>query len=354
MKTRLVFASAPLLGAAIFMACAKGDELGANDVGDLAPIPEVDAGAEGAPGSSERDAGRKNDKDAAPKCVETGAQCTTGNPGACATGVQKCNGGVSVCVPVTVSQACYTGAASSKGVGACKAGTQSCIGSLGPCSGQVLPKQYENCFSNTDDDCDGALNNGCPDVLYLGAERPLGGAGGKGGNPTSVHCPPGAFVTRVDTWFDDGDHRASGVSIFCATPTLVRGSASYYVTLTPSSPSPYATAAGDVDPANERTDDCGTNGLNAITYTVGQADDSVQGLGHHCGRGQLALGPDNNLSLDFKTDGDTSYNTWPSAGGTYFMQACASNEVVVGYNLRKGNWLDNIEPICAPLLARYK
>jgi hypothetical protein len=350
----LVLASAPLIGAAIFMACAKGEELGANDVGDLVPIPEVDAGADGAPATGEREAGGKNDKDAAPKCVETGAQCATGNPGACATGVQKCDRGVSVCVPVTTTQPCYTGAASSKGVGACKAGTQSCIGSLGPCSGQVLPTQYENCFNDSDDDCNGALNNGCPDLLYLGPDRPLGGAGGKGGNPASVHCPPGAFVNRVDTWFDDGDRRASGVSIFCATPTLVRGSSSFFVTLAPSSPAPYATAAGDVDPANERTDDCGTIGLTAITYTVGQADDSIQGLGHHCGTSQLTLGPDNKLSIELKDNGDTAYNTWPTSTGQYFERRCAPNEVVVGFNLRKGNWLDNIEPICAPLAVRYK
>jgi hypothetical protein len=217
-----------------------------------------------------------------------------------------------------------------------------------------LPAAYENCFNTTDDDCDGRINNGCPDSIYLGDDRPLALAGGNGGGPASVHCPAGAFVTRVDTWFADQDKHASGVSIFCATPSLVQGASSYSVELTPNTPAPYATSTGSNDRAVERTDDCGISGLSAITYSVGLADGYIPALGHHCSTGQLTLAADNTLSFSFVPSGDYSYTSWSDSKGSYFELGCGGNEVMVGFNLRHGAWLDAIQPICAPLLVRYK
>ena len=113
--------------------------------------------------------------------------------------------------------------------------------------------------------------------------------GGTGGAASTVHCPKGAFVNRVDSWFDDTDqHARPGVSIYCATPTLVQGASSYSVTLTPSTPAPYQKSAGP-GATDERDDDCGATGLTAITYTTGLADNAIEGLGNHCGTSAVTL-----------------------------------------------------------------
>ena len=294
-------------------------------------------------------------REAAAACVATAAACMTTNPGACAAGTAECDdAGALTCRPVHTTQACYTGPAGTLGVGTCKDGTQSCIGSLGKCTGEVVPAAHDDCFAMTDNDCDGTVGNGCPEALTIGADRALTAVGGTGGTASTVHCPKGAFVTRVDSWFDDVQEHASGVSIYCATPTLVQGASSYSVTLTASTPAPYQKTTGTVAPTDERDDDCGTTGLTAITYTVGLADTSIEGLGHHCGTSAVILQADNTLAIDFTTSGDETYNTWSNQPGTFFDQACNSNEVIVGFALRTGAWLFNIKPICAAVGVTYR
>jgi hypothetical protein len=293
--------------------------------------------------------------DAAPACVDTDAGCVTGSPGACGAGTLHCAGGAAVCTPLATSQPCYSGAPATQRVGVCKDGTQTCTGTLGTCTGEVIPALVENCFNSDDDDCSGTVNNGCPIGLALGGDRPLGGIGGPGGGgPNPVHCPAGAFVTRVDSWFDNGDAHASGVSIFCATPSLVQGASSYSVTLTPNQPAPYATITGSKGPLSKRTDDCGIVGLTAITYTVGLADSFVEGLGAHCGTSAVTLKPDNTIAFNFVTQNDTSYDYFPPPVGSFFSSSCNPNEVVVGYTARTGSWMDNLQPICAALTVTYK
>jgi hypothetical protein len=256
---------------------------------------------------------------------------------------------------VDVVQPCYTGPAGTQGVGACHGGTQSCLGTPGVCNGEVLPAKYENCFNNIDDDCDGVVNNGCPTSLSLGADSLLGAEGGSGGTPTSAHCPVGAFISRVDSWFDEVDQHASGVSFYCATPTLVQGATSYSVTLAANAPAPYATVTGAAAaPAiDERADDCGLAGLTGITHATGLADAFVEGLGFRCGTSAVKLQADNTITFDFEVTGSGGYRALPGATGTFFDEACKSNEVMVGFNLREGSWLDDIEPICAALQANY-
>ncbi len=290
-----------------------------------------------------------------PICVSSGAACMTTNPGACGPGTSGCDdAGVSVCRPVKTTQACYTGGAGTEGVGLCKGGTQSCVGTLGTCTGEVVPAAHDNCFKATDDDCNGTAGKGCPGSLSLGADRPLAGVGGANvGTAKTVHCPTGAFVTRVDSWFDDVDEHVSGVSIYCAVPSLVQGSSSYSVKLTASTPAPYQKAAGTI--ANdERTDDCGTSSLSAITSTSGLADNYVEGIGNHCGTSAVTLNADNTITFDFAGTGDTGYNAWSDSKGTFFDQACNANEVVVGFTVRLGVWMDSIKPICAVLQVTYK
>jgi hypothetical protein len=319
---------------------------------DASPPPGNDASSMdgGSP-----DVGSPMEASTPPVCVAAGTACMTTNPGACGPGTTECNdAGASVCRPVETTQSCYTGPAGTEGVGLCRGGTQTCIGTLGACKGEVVPAAHDNCFAGTDDDCNGTAGKGCPDGLTLGADRPLAAVGGtKAGTAKTVHCPAGAFITRADSWFDDVDEHVSGVSIYCAVPSLVQGSSSYSVTLTPSTPAPYQKAAGTI--ANdERMDDCGTSSLSAITSTSGLADNYVEGLGNHCGTSAVNLNPDNTITFDFAGTGDTGYNAWSNSTGTFFDQACNANEVMVGFTVRLGVWMDSISPICAALLVTYK
>jgi hypothetical protein len=335
---------------------SSDDAASSPDAGD-GPLDAGEAGEAGERGGTlDAETGETADarSDAAPPVCIASAACMTTNPGACGPGISKCDdAGVPVCRPVETTQTCYTGASGTQGVGTCKGGTQSCVGTLGACTGEVVPAAHDNCFTATDDDCNGVTGNGCPQAFTLGADRTLAAVGGTGGATTTVHCPTGAFVTRVDSWFDDADEHASGVSIYCATPTLVRGASSYSVTLTPSSPAPYqkATGAGATD---ERDDDCGTTGLTAITSTTGLADNAIEGLGNHCGTSAVTLAADDTLTIDFTASGNTDYNAWTDSSGTFFDSACNSNEVVVGFTVRIAAWLDSIRPICAALQVTYK
>jgi len=157
----------------------------------------------------------------------------------------------------------------------------------------------------------------------------------------------------VDSYFDDNDAHASGVAIFCATPTLVQGAASYSVTLTPNQPAPYAQTTGS-RATKERSDDCGLVGLTAITYTVGLSDNYVEGLGAHCGTSAVTLKADNTIAFDFGPQTSMGYNYYNPPSGTFFSSGCNPNEVVVGYASHTGTWLDNIQTICAPLTVTYK
>jgi hypothetical protein len=359
------------IGAAVAVAfavaaCATGssDDLGAEGTsgdgggGDGANADATTQGnGNGSDGSSSNsdDAGTGQndiDADAGPTCVENDASCASGSPGACGDGVIMCEGGAPVCVPRVTTQPCYDDDGGTQNKGVCKGGTQTCVGTLGTCMGEVLPTK-ENCFNTLDDDCSGTVNNGCPQSVSIGADRAISAAGGGGGNPTSVHCPAGAFVTRVDSWFDDGDKKASGVSIYCATPALVQGATSYSVSLTPNTPAPYATAHGSSGPSIERSDDCGITGLTAITFTTGLQDSYVEGLGNHCGTSAVTLAANNTITFNFMQSASTDYNSYSNPPGTFFMSACNSNEVVVGFNLRDGAYLDNIQPVCAALVVNY-
>lgn len=108
-------------------------------------------------------------------CQVTVALCQNGQPQTCTPGApnavercdgmdDNCNGTVDEgCACITGrTQACYTGAANTRGKGICADGVQTCddAGQWGPCEGEVLPAD-ETC-DNTDEDCDGTVDNGNP------------------------------------------------------------------------------------------------------------------------------------------------------------------------------------------------
>ena len=352
-----------------FVACANGTLSNAPDDEDAGGGGDEDAASGRDGGSGVIDGGATDaGEDTGPSCIDDDAGCSTGYPGLCNGGNHHClaDGG-SVCVPFYTTQPCYTGPATTRNKGICHDGTQSCVGELGACTGEALPNgitdgggtPVEDCFNTppADDDCDGLIDQGCPMSLSLGATRTLAGAGGGGGTPKTLTCPTGAFVTRVDSWFDNQDQKASGVSIFCATPSLVQGASSYSVTLAANTPAPYGTEHGSADPSNQRTDDCGISGLTAITYELGIADSFVEAQGYHCGSSAVTLNSDNTITFSFANvpygnpPGD--YNAYSNPPGTFFSRACNSNEVVVGFSIHDGAYLDNITPICAPLNVKY-
>ena len=68
---------------------------------------------------------------------------------------------------VGATQNCWDGPAGKEDVGSCKHGTQSCMqmgannSGWGACMGEVLPAAKDGCSPPSDDDCDGAVGNGC-------------------------------------------------------------------------------------------------------------------------------------------------------------------------------------------------
>ncbi len=74
-----------------------------------------------------------------------------------------------------LSEECFTGEASKKGVGACKAGRRTCVsGQFGSCIGEVLPKT-ETC-NGEDDDCNGVIDD-LPEIACYSVDQKFIGHG---------------------------------------------------------------------------------------------------------------------------------------------------------------------------------
>ncbi len=111
-------------------------------------------------------------------CIETGVEfgawgaCTGAEP----PGEETCDGTDDDCdgfvddgceCDPSETRPCYTGPFGTEGVGECVAGVQACepgpggVGSMfGACTGDVTPSASEVC-DGVDDDCDGAVDDGC-------------------------------------------------------------------------------------------------------------------------------------------------------------------------------------------------
>jgi hypothetical protein len=290
-----------------------------------------------------------------------GQPCMTDNPGACAAGTWVCNGGDQPsCVPNANSQSCYSGASNSAGVGICRAGTQSCIGALGPCTGQVLPATLENCFNDLDDDCDGTVNNGCPLSITTGTPRALPGRGGNGGGADSARCPANSYVVSASFSVDSVTQYLSAVALTCATPTLVRGASIYTVSVTPLAPAPDVSMNGLGTTGMLGTDDCGSNGFVAAWYVNGSDEtggpmlDGLRSVGMSCASGAANFASATNQLTFTMTKRAPSALYHAGKGGATFEDDCLANEVLIGFDGRDGQWIDQLQGICAPLVTVYK
>jgi hypothetical protein len=284
-----------------------------------------------------------------------GAACTiASNQGDCAMGHAVCSGSVQSCVPDATTQRCYDGPPSSVNKGVCKAGMQTCIGALGSCDGEVKPAAQEDCFNDLDDDCDGVVNNGCPDHLVTGTAHLLTARGNTGGGAAfSLRCPANTFVSKSIVYGDSTDSYIAGIDLYCATPTLVRGASTYSVTETASATA-LTKHAGNITTGDNFTFDCGTAAFAPGFYVNGQADSGgIDAIGHSCGSGAATLGADNKLTLSFTKQaslGDAGY----LAFGTAYEDDCAAGEVLIGFDGSSGNWFDSLRAVCAPLQVVYK
>jgi len=62
----------------------------------------------------------------------------------------------------SVSEACYSGDPTTRGVGTCVDGTRTCSGGvLGACVGDILPESFDVCGDAADNDCDGTPDQDC-------------------------------------------------------------------------------------------------------------------------------------------------------------------------------------------------
>ncbi len=283
-----------------------------------------------------------------------GGSCDTGNPGDCSMGHTVCSGDVQSCVPDVTTQRCYDGPANTANVGICAAGMQTCIGATGTCQGEVLPAAQEDCFNDLDDDCDGVVNNGCPDHLTTGTPVGLTARGDtSGGTAFSLRCPANNVVSKIIVYGDDTDEAVGGIDVFCSSLTLVRGASTYTVTETQSATA-LTRHAGDINTGEAGPFDCGTTGFAPASYVNGQATsaEAIFAFGSSCSTGALALGTDNKLTITF-----TKQASLTDAGygiGTAYEDDCAAGSVLIGYDGRSNSYMNSLQPICAPIQTVYK
>ena len=307
-------------------------------------------------------------------CAGGGSVCSSSNPGKCDPGIVTCSGTLAMCTPNSTLQDCYDGPGGTAGVGICATGQQACIGILGPCNGQILPAMKEDCSNDADDDCDGKVNNTCPDTVQIGLPRyltplePTPPPNNANQVTMEKRCPAGAFINRVQIQFDDPHLQLAGLQFTCATPTLQRpnGSSNYLLGTAPVTPAPYDDfiGAGAVPTGTPMDAKCSGIGLSGIVALWAKHDaGSYIGAFAQCGVATAALQPDNSLKITVAPTGSLmatgfGYDYGPTIGGPSYGTAktwqCATNEVMVGFKGAVSDSIDQIQAVCAPINPIYK
>lgn len=327
---------------------------------DLSPSVPVDmtgsAGGGGTAGGGGGGGGSAGGGGTTPTCTPNVA-CSTGNPGACNSGHIVCSNNVGSCVPDVETQSCYTGPAGTSGVGACTAGVQTCIGTLGTCSGSVTPAPQENCFNQVDDDCNGVINNGCPDHVITGTPVQLTTRGnGSSGTAFTAICPANTFVGKVVPYGDQTDSGyISGVDVYCLTPTLVANASSMTYSLTEAlDTSPTVSADASIIDTDFKSIACASgNGIGWGT-NGGYQSAGLDSLGMYCTNLTGSLSSTNQLTFVYSADTSTTPWGWSGSTVTSFTDTCGAGSVLVGYQGKKNRWFTSFSAVCAPLTVVYK
>jgi hypothetical protein len=214
----------------------------------------------------------------------------------------------------------------------------------------------ENCFNDLDDDCNGKVNDGCPDTLSVGADVPGTPYGGGGGNPASAHCPANQVAIGLRVFDYDYRGHVAGVGVACSPMTLTRGASQYTVQMTMPAAVAQDFAGNDWDYSED--DPCDITQFQVVRTNIIDHDNYVEGFLFNCAQGSLTLSASNQLSISFA---DVSPYTlmnpqygWDYGGGGTDVDTCGAGQAVVGYNGRIGGWLDQLQPICAPIVVNYK
>jgi hypothetical protein len=224
-------------------------------------------------------------------------------------------------------------------------------GALDLASTDLAHPNVENCFNDVDDDGNGKINDGCPDTITLGADVPLPAGGGSGGGAVSVHCPANQVVIAQRFYGDDWDEWMSGVAVWCSPLTLARGASAYTVTLkAPSGAYAGSFFGGGTDYSTDQS--CDTSQFRVAWSVPMYVSSFVNGFFLDCGAGTLTLSATNQLSIAFTNNNDKLGFRY--SGGTLVTRTCGPDQAIVGYNGRDGAWLDQLQPICAPLVVNYK
>jgi formylglycine-generating enzyme required for sulfatase activity len=125
-------------------------------------------------------------------CAKGGSDCNDSNATVNLGGTEACNGVDDDCDGGTdnpvkntsgeLTQACYSGPGSAKGVGECALGVQTCAGGVfSVCVGSVLPQASDACGNGADDNCDGQTDEGCVTAVSIGPGSYAIGCSGQSG-----------------------------------------------------------------------------------------------------------------------------------------------------------------------------
>ncbi len=209
----------------------------------------------------------------------------------------------------------------------------------------------ENCFNDLDDDCDGVVNNGCPDTVTVGAQVPLATYGGSSGTAGSALCAAGTVVIGARFYSDSYDEYMSGVGVYCGTPTLVRGASSYGLTFAPAGGLGPSFQGADTD-TNE-DDKCADSSEVGWSFYVNNDHSYVYGMAIDCADNTLTLGADNKLTISFSAVGNPQGPNY--LWGSNHEADCAAGDVLVGYKGLTGQGvMIQAQGICAPIGFTYK
>ena len=141
-------------------------------------------------------------------CGKCGNRCAEG---------QVCSGGeclTPVCEPGQ-TQPCYTGPPGTENVGVCQGGVRTCNvdgTAYGACEGQVTPGT-EICGSGDDEDCDGAVDEGCCTPDCIGKDCGDDGCGGQCGTCSTGEICNGSGICETPTTGCPGEGQPCSVGI---------------------------------------------------------------------------------------------------------------------------------------------